>query len=271
MRLFGLMSAAVLSIGLCSNSFGQITGKVMLDGEPPEMPQIKAIASTPTCAAMHKNPVFEDTVVTGEKGELANVIVFIAEEKPGELKGPQKKEPAVLDQKGCVYTPHVVAVQVGQPVVVKNSDPFMHNVHSLAIDNPSFNFAQVTAGDKKLEPFTAVETFQIKCDVHPWMKAIVRVFDNPYFAVTGEDGKFAIDTKGLKDGTYSVQAWHEKYHDSAPQKVEVKDGKAGPIEFKFKSSGGKAQAAPLKSAHFASLPAGKLNCCSAAPVVAAAK
>ena len=61
---------------------------------------------------------------------------------------------------------------------------------------------------------------------HPWMKAIVRVFDNPFFATSGDDGKYSIDTKGLKDGTYTVQAWHEVYKDSQPETVEVKDGKA---------------------------------------------
>ena len=270
MRLSVYLSAAALSVGMCTASMAQITGKVVLEGQPPEMPEIKAIASNPQCAAEHKDPVYEDTVVTGDKGELANVIVFIKEEKEGELKGPKIEKPAVIDQKGCMYTPHVVAVEVGQPIEVKNSDPFMHNVHSMAIDNPTFNFAQVNQGEKKIEPFTAVETFQLKCDVHPWMKAIVRVFDHPYFAVSGEDGKFTIDTKGLKDGTYTVQAWHELYHDSAPQKVEIKDGKADKeLEFKYQSKAGKAAAAPMKQVHLASA-GGKSDCCGN-PKLASAK
>lgn len=261
MRLNRLLPALALSAGLCSASFAQITGKVTMQGTPPEMPEVKGIAAIPQCAALHKDPVYDDSVVVGDKGEFANVIVYIKPADGQKLEGPQKTEPAVLDQKGCMYSPHVLAVQTGQPVIVKNSDPFLHNVHSMAIDNPMFNFAQVVAGDKKLSPFTAVETFQIKCDVHPWMKSVVRVFDNPFFAQTGEDGKFTIDTKGLKDGTYTVQAWQEKYHDSEPQQVEVKDGKAAKeITFTYKADA-KASADSLKTLHLASA-TGTADCCA---------
>jgi plastocyanin len=260
MRLFTWLSAAALSAGLCTASFAQISGKVTLDGNPPDMPEVKGIAAVPQCAALHKDPVYEDTVIAGDKGELANVFVFIKPAEGQKIEGPQKTEPAVIDQKGCMYTPHVLAVEIGEPVLVKNSDPFLHNVHSLAIDNPTFNFAQVTTSEKKIQPFTAVETFHIKCDVHPWMNAVVRVFDNPYFTTTGEDGKYTIDTKGLKDGTYTVQAWHEVYRDSQPEQVEVKGGKATKeVDFKFKAK--KAEAAPLKTLHLASLTA-TADCCS---------
>jgi plastocyanin len=210
---------------------------------------------------LHKDPVYDDSVVAGDKGELANVIVYIKPAEGQKLAGPQRTDPVVLDQKGCMYSPHVLAVQTGQPVAVKNSDPFLHNVHSMAIDNPTFNFAQVVTSEKKIEPFTAVETFQIKCDVHPWMKAVVRVFDNPYFAQTGEDGKYTIDTKDLKDGTYTLQAWQEKYHDSQPQTVEIKGGKATKeVDFTFKADA-KAQAQPLKEIHLASANA-TAACCA---------
>jgi plastocyanin len=233
---------SVLAVsGLCGVSQAQITGKVTLAGDPPEMPQIKAMQQVGQCAALHKDPVYEDSIVASDKNELANVIVFIKPAEGKALKGPQQTTPVVLDQKGCMYSPHVIAVQIGQPVVVRNSDGFLHNVHALSIDNPSFNFAQVVAGDKPIEPFKIVETFQIKCDVHPWMKAIIRVFDNPYFAVTNEQGSYTIDTKGLPDGTYTVQAWQEVYHDSQPQQVEVKGGKASkPVDFKFDAKAGKA-------------------------------
>lgn len=260
MRFSAWLCAAALSAGLCTASFAQISGKVTLDGTPPDMPQVKGISSVPQCAALHKDPVYDDSVVCGDKGELANVIVFIKPAEGQKLEGPQKKEPAVLDQKGCMYTPHVLAVETNQPVLARNSDAFLHNIHSMAIDNPTFNFAQF-AGDKPLPPFTAVETFTIKCDVHPWMKAVVRVFDNPYFAVSNEDGKYTIDTKGLKDGTYTVQAWHEVYKDSEPQTVEVKDGKAAKdVDFKFKAQKGSASSSD-KTLHLASLTK-TADCCS---------
>ena len=73
------------------------------------------------------------------------------------------------------------------------------------------------------------------------MKAIIRVFDNPYFAVSNEQGNYSIDTTGLPDGTYTVQAWQEVYHDSKPQQVEIKGGKAAkPVDFKYDAKSGKA-------------------------------
>ncbi|HXE53113.1 MAG TPA: carboxypeptidase regulatory-like domain-containing protein [Tepidisphaeraceae bacterium] len=259
MRLNAWIYAAALSAGMCTASFAQISGKVTLQGNPPDMPEIKALSSVPQCAALHKDPVYEDTVLVGDHGELQNVIVFIKPAEGQKLPNRKIEKPMVLDQKGCMYTPHVLAVEIGQPVDVKNSDPFLHNVHALSIDNPAFNFAQVNVSDKQIQPFTTVETFQIKCDVHPWMKAVIRVFDNPYFATTGEDGKYTIDTAGLPDGTYTVQAWHEVYHDSAPQQVEVKGGKASkPVDFTFQAKAGKAEAKPVNAAHLASA---QKDCC----------
>lgn len=233
-RMIWMASAMVL--GFCTAGFGQISGKVTLAGTPPEMKLITAMAAMPNCAQMHKDPVYEDTVVVASKGQLANVIVFLKESNPGELKGPQIDTPATLDQKGCMFVPHVLAVQTGQPVILVSSDPFLHNARSEAVSNKPFNIPQFTVAANQLRPFTAEETFLIKCDVHPWMRAVVRVFDHPYFAVTGEDGEFKIKLKGLKDGTYTVQAWHEVYKDSEPLTVEIKDEKAAnEVNFAFKS------------------------------------
>lgn len=229
--------ASAILVGLCTTSFAQINGKVILAGKPPEMRQITEMAAIPDCAKLHKDPVYEDTVVVGENGELANAIVFIKEDKPGDLKGPQIDTAATLDQKGCMFVPHVLAVQTGQPVILVCSDPFLHNARSEAVLNKPFNIPQFTIAANPLRPFTAEETFQIKCDVHPWMRAVVRVFDHPYFATTGDDGHFTIKLKGLKDGKYTVQAWHEVYKDSKPQSVVVKDGKADrDLEFIYQAA-----------------------------------
>jgi len=248
MRLHALISAAALSAGLFSAvGSAQITGKVMLVGDPPEPAEIKAMAAVPQCAALHKDPVYEDSVLVSDKNELQNVIVFIKPADGQKLSGPQLTKPAVLDQKGCMYSPHVLAVQIGQPVIIRNSDGFLHNIHTLSIDNTAFNVAQVAAGDMPIKPFTVAEEFPIKCDVHPWMNARCRVFDNPYFSTTDKDGNFSIDTAGLADGTYTIQAWHEKYKDSAPQQVQVKGGKIDkPLEFKYDAKAAKAQAKPAK-------------------------
>ena len=118
MKLTALLSATALSVGLfASTSSAQITGKVTLDGEAPE-PQEVNTAADPKCAALHKEPLLEESVVVGDAGELANVVVSIQAPEGKELKGELPKEPAVLDQKGCRYVPHVIGMMVGQELIV---------------------------------------------------------------------------------------------------------------------------------------------------------
>jgi plastocyanin len=257
-----LIGALALSAGMCSGSFGQVTGKVTLTGKVPEMAEIAGIKNAPDCAKEHKDPVYEETVVAGDKGELANVVVSVKAPEGKDL-GTTPTTPVVIDQKGCVYSPHVIAVAVGQPVTVKNSDTTLHNVHSLAIDNPAFNFGQPTVGQKKLEPFKTEENFKIKCDVHPWMACWVRVVNNPYFAVSSAAekgiGTYSIDTKGLPDGEYTFVAWHEKYG-TQEQKGKVTGGKAE-VNFTFDADK-KAAASPAKELKVASTAA----CCDAKAV-----
>jgi plastocyanin len=221
------LSALALSAGMCSVSLADVTGKAVLNGPAPKPKEIN-MKAVPQCAALHANPVYEETIVTGAGGELKNVVVYVKD--GGKLGGAVPPTPVVLDQKGCVYNPHVVSVMVGQDLKARNSDGFLHNVHGLAKDNGEFNFPQQTKGqENKIDATKAVETYKIKCDVHPWMSAWVVVLDHPYSAVTGDDGKFTI--KGLKDGKYTLVAWQEKLGIQEAQ-IEVKNGEAT-ADFKF--------------------------------------
>ena len=225
----------LLTAAMAGPAWGDVTGKVTLVGPPPDMGTID-MAGQKECAALHPDPVTDETVVVGDKGELKNAIVSLKKTTDDDDKAvpnqpPPPTAPAVLDQKGCMFVPHVLAMQAGQPLVVKNSDPFLHNVHSQSTVNDAFNMAMPTANDgERADPQPkAAEVFKVKCDVHPWMTGWVAVFDHPYFAVTGDDGTF--DIKGLPDGTYALQAWHERYG-TRQAKVVVKDGK-GTVDFAF--------------------------------------
>ena len=251
MKVSRLALALALSAGMSSVSFGDVTGKVTLTGKIPDMPEITAIKILPDCAKQHKDPVYEERVVAGEKGELANVVISIKVPE-GKTLGKTPTEPAILAQKGCVYTPHVIALMVGQTLEVKNDDPFLHNVHTLSIDNNAMNFGQPTVGMKKVEPFKAAETFKVKCDVHPWMAAWIVVTDSPYHAVSSAEekgmGTYSLDTKDLPDGEYTFTAWHEVYG-SQDQKAKVVGGKAE-LNFTFRADK-KAQATPAKEVKLA--------------------
>ena len=115
----------------------------------------------------------------------------------------------MLDQNGCLYTPHVIGLMVNQKFKILNSDGLLHNVHSLPKINTGFNRAMPATVKEAEFTFSKPEfMFKVKCDVHPWMGAWIAVMDNPYFAVTGPDGKFTIDN--LPPGTYEIEVWQEK-------------------------------------------------------------
>jgi plastocyanin len=243
------LSVLALSAGMCSmSSFADVTGKAVLDGPAPKPKEIN-MKAVPQCAALHADPVFDESIVAGAGGELKNGVVYVKD--GNKLGGTVPPTPVELDQKGCVYTPHVVAVMVGQELKAKNSDGFLHNVHGLAKDNGEFNFPQQQKGqENKIDATKAVETYKVKCDVHPWMAAWVVVLDHPYSAVTGDDGQFTI--KGLKDGKYTLVAWQEKLGMQEAQ-IEVKDGKAT-ADFKFAPKK-KASADTIKEVQAVSKPA----------------
>lgn len=240
MRLRDCLIAASFSVALATFAHADVTGKVTLSGKAPEAKDID-MSGVKECAAQHPDPVSEDTIVADDKGNLANVVVSLKIDDPSVLGGEVPKDAAVIDQKGCMYSPHVVAMMVGQKLVVKNDDPFAHNIHSLAQTNPGFNFMQPNkdAGKDAPTPKTK-EVIKVKCDVHPWMGAWLVVLDHPFFSVSKTDGTFTI--KGLPDGDYTLQAWHEKLG-TQEAKVTVKDGKAT-ADFVFKVATAQADAAP---------------------------
>ena len=185
-----------------------INGVVSFEGTAPANAPIKMNAD-PVCTKANSTPQTQETYMVKD-GKLGNVFVFIQDGLGGRTF-PTPTEAVVLDQKNCRYHPHVFGLMVGQPMRILNSDPTLHNIHAIPGTNQEFNTAQPIQGMKTDHIFTAKEAKTIvpfKCDVHGWMNAYAGVLDHPYFAVTGEDGKFSI--KNLPPGTYKLSAWHEK-------------------------------------------------------------
>ena len=137
----------------------------------------------------------------------------------------------VIDQKGCIYSPHVVGIMAGQQLDILNNDGTLHNIHALPKVNKEFNKAQPRSKKKLSVKFEKPEApFKIKCDVHPWMGAYIGVFDHPCFSVSGDDGTYIISD--LKPGEYVIEAWHEKLG-SQTANVTVSDS-AAHQDFTFK-------------------------------------
>ncbi len=223
-----LFATAVASTGLLA---GNVTGKILFKGKAPAEAKLNMNAD-PVCKREHPGPIYSQDVVVNKNETLKNVIVYI---KSG-LSSKTYPTPATkvtFDQKGCEYYPHVVGVMVGQELEIKNSDPTLHNVHSLSKLNPEFNRAQPMKGMVMNEKFEKPEVFKVKCEVHPWMSAFIGVFDSPYFAVTGDDGSFEL--KNVPPGEYTVEAWQEKY---GVQTATVKVGPSGnaTVDFTYKGN-----------------------------------
>jgi hypothetical protein len=182
---------------------GVVRGIVKFVGTPPAMSKIRA----EPCHDGASGEIADESVVVNGNGTLRNVFVYI--EGAGRGTDGIAREPALLDQVNCTYVPHAVGLQVGQMLNARSSDPTLHNVHVLADRNRATNFGLTGAGQQKQLSFAEPEFIPVKCDVHPWMLAYIGVFENPYFAVTGEDGTFELTR--LPAGRFKLVAWHERY------------------------------------------------------------
>jgi len=222
----------VAALGLGSQLvFGaDITGTVMLKGTPPKEKDITPLKEDATCGKMHSEMPTTHFYVVGSKGELADVIVSL-QGISGKSTGASAPA-VVLDQKGCEYIPSIFAVQTGQKIIVRNSDPVLHNVHDVpteASGNKEINQAQLPNGPDLTFTFDKPEDFlKFQCDVHKWMFAWASVFDHPYFAVSGKDGTFKI--ANVPPGKYKIQAAHRKAG-TVTQEIEVKEGEPAKADF----------------------------------------
>ena len=191
-----------------TSTAGVVSGVVKLDGTPPKMRTIN-MRSVPTCNQMHETPALTEDVVMGDDSMLQNVVVYLR----GDFNAysfPENTQPVTIDQHGCVYTPHVIAVTTRTPVQVHNSDMATHNSLALTKANSPWNETQAVGGKAVERVFSAPEVaLALKCNIHPWMKVYVAVFNNPYFQVTGKDGSFTL--KNVPPGNYKLTAWQERY------------------------------------------------------------
>lgn len=184
-----------------------ITGTIVFEGEPRRNRPIE-LEADPVCMTLHTETIYSESLVLGEGQTLANVLVSVTGGLP-DKEYPVPTEPVVLNQKGCVYRPHVFGIRAGQPLKILNPDGTLHNVHPMSKVNTEFNLAMPKFKKTATKTFKEPEAiFPIKCDVHPWMSAWCAVMSHPFFSVTGMDGAFRIE--GLGAGTYEIEAWHEK-------------------------------------------------------------
>ncbi len=236
--LTALMLVAVGALLLTRNANaageGSITGSVKLAGTPPHRKGID-MSNDPYCVKQHEgNPVKMENVVVGSGGGLGNVVLYISEGLSGAAANDTPSEEPTFDQKGCMYTPHVMVVDVNQKYKITTSDQTTHNIHpspAPGSSNIGWNKSQPPGAPPIENTWKAPEMISVKCNVHRWMRGWHAVVKGPY-AVTGKDGNYTI--KNVPPGSYTVTAWQEEYG-TQTQKVTVAAGQAGKADFTFKA------------------------------------
>ena len=234
MKLNSLVALSTALAALQTATAGDITGTVTLNGTPPAPIVITPLKDDAICGKFYTTPPTTHFYVVGADKGLADVVVLLkgVASQPAAASAPA----VVLDQKNCLYSPQILAVQTGQKLIVRNSDPLpvaMHNVHmnptapaNQSANAANLNVAQMAGAPDLTVTFPAPENFmKFQCDVHNWMFAWVTVVDNPYFAVTDKDGKFTI--KNVPPGKYTLVALHRKAAPTGVEKpIEVTDAGA---------------------------------------------
>lgn len=238
MHLFLILVACLLSLLICNSkdtmaayeegdvsNGGTITGTVKLAGDVPEAKSSEVDKDQEACG--HDPKPSEALLVSFDK-TIKTAIVSILDISKGK-KFDGSGENLTLDQKGCVFIPHVLVIPPGSTVDLLNSDSVMHNLHSWSIKNTSFNEG-VAGGGKLPKTFEYPETVKMTCDVHKWMSAWLIVQNNPYYAVTDENGNFKIED--VPPGTYTLEAWQESLG-KVTQEVAVKSGEETRADFEL--------------------------------------
>ena len=222
------ISLTVIDEAGAQSGTGSIKGHIHLSGKLPGNPFIR-MGMDPMCTkASAGKRVLQEYVVATADGSLANVFVNLKGNVP---QTPVPTQPVTLDQRGCLFFPRVLGVRLGQTLQVKNSDAFLHNAHALSGKDQGFNVGQPTAGNVyNWKAKTEEVMLHIKCDIHNWMNAYVGIVSNPYFAVSDMTGTFHIDK--VPAGTYTLQAWHERFG-ALTKTVSVKAGGVATVDFTY--------------------------------------
>jgi len=213
---------------------GKISGTVKLDGTAPHMKGID-MSKDPYCSKAHAtDPAHLENVVVGQGGGLENVVLYISEGLSGSALTEVPTQVAVFDQKNCVYTPHVLAMDVNQKFKVTTSDQTTHNIHpnpNPMTGNIPWNQSQPPGASPVEKSWKATEVIPVQCNIHPWMHGWFVVIKGPY-ATTDASGNYTINN--VPPGSYTVTAWQEEYN-TQTQKVTVAAGGTGSANFTFKA------------------------------------
>jgi hypothetical protein len=241
LKAAGMLAALLLVVaiaithgpGVKAAGNGKITGTVKLDGTAPHMKGID-MSKDPYCSKAHESsPAALELVVVGKNNGLENVVLYISQGWNG--PAPKASAQPVFDQHGCMYSPHVIAMNPGEEYKVTNSDQTAHNIHpepNPMTGNIPWNRSQPPGSPPIVQSWKAEEVaIPVKCNIHPWMHGYHVVVKTPY-AITDDSGNYTIEN--VPPGNYTVTSWQETYG-TQTQKVTVAAGGAGTANFTYKA------------------------------------
>src|SRR5437870_12559870 len=182
---------------------GSVGGTITLSGAIPKLPARKIGKDPQVCGTADRE---SQKLIVNKTGGLRNAVVIVEGVKRGKAM-PAAAQSAEIDQNKCEYAPHVQVMALNTEISLRNSDPILHNIQFFEGDNSLFNIAQPVQGQEKKKKIEKAGTIYGERADHGWKQGNVRGRDNPYYAVTDENGKFSI--ADLPPGKYPVKIWHE--------------------------------------------------------------
>jgi plastocyanin len=213
-----------------SATAGVVRGRIVFHGVKPPKKLIAMEADANCQKANEGKPVYEETVITGKDGALANAFVYIKAGLEGKIFEPAK-EPVKMAQHGCMFEPRAIGVRAGQNIDVANRDPVSHNFHAMPVNSRDWDQQQSPGAPDIEHKFPRPEVMiAVKCNVHNWMRAYIGVMPHPYFAVTAVDGVY--EWTNVPPGDYTVAVWHEKLGERTAQVHVGASGKEA-VDFTF--------------------------------------
>jgi hypothetical protein len=209
-------SASIAASLVGQGGFGTIKGRLVWGGDdvPKQKVSVEQGQSTkdPAICAATTSILDNDLVIDPKTKGVQYAFVYLVKPNganPDAAKAILAKTPTVvIDQKNCQFLPYATAMIQDQGITFKSSDPVNHNVHLSPFTNPPFNVILAPNGAMTKNLVAERRVIPLVCDIHPWMKGWIMVFDHPFFAVTEADGSFEI--KGVPTGDQNLVVWQAK-------------------------------------------------------------
>lgn len=212
LRLIAAVTLVLCTSAVWAQEWGHLKGRVLVDGSVESLATLNPDKDRDYCLA-DGHELVNELIVVGGDGGLRDVYVmlYLARGDQAPPVHPSfeelKKKPVVLDNNRCRFEPHAAFVRTGQVLTMRNSDQIGHNIHTLNVDEKNKNVPVGGSVDVTYEQPDRIPA-DVECNIHPFMKGLLLVRDDPYATITNDKGEFLLEN--LPAGNWKFQFWHKK-------------------------------------------------------------